>query len=256
MHWMREGFGSATATSLATLFYGTPLVWALLAAGPASRPAEVLEDDDPPSEERVVTFLSLPVPVVEEGEEPPVDLEPAPVPAPAPRVEPPPEGVPEAVPSEAVAPKGRAVAGVRGGRVGAKPSARAPGGGSSRARKIRDCNEPHPNIRTGADGVLEIDRSLVEQYTKNLESFMSLGYSRPYDENGVKGWYISGFSCTSPVQKAGFRRGDVLLRVNGKPTRSWVGVFLLYQRLKNKDVFEVELLRKGKPVRLQFRVVG
>jgi type II secretory pathway component PulC len=102
---------------------------------------------------------------------------------------------------------------------------------------------------------MEIDRSLVEKYTKNLESFISLGYSRPYDENGIKGWYISGFSCTSPVHKAGFRRGDVLLNVNGKNTRSWVGVFMMYQRLKNKEDFEVHLIRKGAPLTLRFRVV-
>ena len=31
---------------------------------------------------------------------------------------------------------------------------------------------------------------------------------------------------------------------------------MLYQRLKNKDDFEVELVRKGEPVTLRFRVVG
>ncbi|MBX2797632.1 MAG: hypothetical protein KTR31_08190 [Myxococcales bacterium] len=125
-----------------------------------------------------------------------------------------------------------------------------------RRRRAARCLEDHPNVRHAADGVVEIDRSYVEEVTANLKTFISLGYSRPHDEDGVKGWYISGFSCTSAVHKAGFRRRDVLLRVNGKKTRSWVGVYMLYQRLKKKDQFEVELLRRGRPVTLRFRVVS
>jgi hypothetical protein len=135
--------------------------------------------------------------------------------------------------------------------IGKRPKRPSKAGG-----KAKICEKPHPHVRAGTDGVTEIDRALVDEYTRNLESFMKLGYSRPYDEEGLEGWYISGFSCTSPVAKAGFKRGDVLLSVNGKKTRSWVGVFLLYQKLKNKDDFEVQLVRKGQPVTLRFRVVG
>ena len=124
-----------------------------------------------------------------------------------------------------------------------------------RRRGPTRCAPPHPSVRTAADGVVEIERAYVEEVTRNLKSFMALGYSRPHNEDDVKGWYISGFGCTSPVYKAGFRRRDVLLRVNGKKTRSWTGVYMLYQRLKRKSEFEVELLRRGTPVRLQFRVV-
>ncbi len=130
-----------------------------------------------------------------------------------------------------------------------------PGGARTAKGRKKSCDKPHPNVRKGSDGTIEIDRALVEHYTDNLESFMKLGYSRPFDEGDVHGWYVSGFSCTSPVSKAGFERGDVLLAVNGKKTRSWVGVFMLYQKLKKKDDFTVDLVRKGEPVTLRFRVV-
>ena len=138
---------------------------------------------------------------------------------------------------------------------GALPCKGRSGARTAKTRRPRSCDQPNPNIRAGADGTLEIDRSLVDRYTKNLESFMTLGYSRPHDEDGVHGWYISGFGCGSPVAKAGFQRGDVVLSVNGRKTRTWVGVYLLYQKLKNKDDFVVEVVRKGKPVTLRFRVV-
>lgn len=117
------------------------------------------------------------------------------------------------------------------------------------------CRTPHPHVRKGADGVVEIDRSFVRAMTKNLKTFMSLGYSRPYRNGDTKGWFISGFGCTSPVFKAGFRRSDVLLTVNGKKTRTVTGVFMLYLKLKNKSDFEVRLLRRGQERTLKFRVV-
>ncbi|MEM6926653.1 MAG: hypothetical protein AAF602_06985 [Myxococcota bacterium] len=125
-----------------------------------------------------------------------------------------------------------------------------------RRRRPPQCRVPHPHVRKADDGVMEIDRVFVERMTKNLKTFMSLGYSRAYREEGVKGWYISGFGCTSPVFKAGFRRKDVLLTVNGKRTRTVTGVFLLYLKLKKQSSFEVQLMRRGKPKTLKFRVVS
>ncbi len=125
-----------------------------------------------------------------------------------------------------------------------------------RARSAK-CAKPHPNVKEGPDGVVEVDRSLVRYYTKSLERFMELGYSEPYKRNGVKGFYIGGFGCTSPVYKAGFRRGDMLITVNGKKTRTWVGVFLLYKKLRKQTDFEVLLMRRGDdtPRKMHFRVV-
>jgi len=140
-----------------------------------------------------------------------------------------------------------AVAG--GGKAGKKRSPRR------RRRRSEKCQRPHPHVRTAPDGVVEIDRHFVDKMTRNLKTFMSLGYSRPYREDDVKGWYISGFGCASPVFKAGFRRKDVLLTVNGKKTKTVTGVFLLYLKLKKQSDFEVRLLRRGKERTLRFRVV-
>jgi hypothetical protein len=47
----------------------------------------------------------------------------------------------------------------------------------TRRRRTRSakCKKPHPNVREGSDGIVEVDRSLVEYYTKSLERFMELG---------------------------------------------------------------------------------
>lgn len=240
-------------TLLGTLFYAVPLVLSVGIAIP-NRPPErdlvvvsgrLLPEDEPDE----VDLETLSPEVDEEAEV--IEATAEPVGEPAPSAEAPPLPVAE---DGAAAPPADEN-GASASRPGVKAPLAKPGAPRKGKNKL-DCTKPHPHVRDGVDGVVEIDRSLVDEYTQNLQTFMTLGFSRPYDEDGIKGWYISGFNCTSPVHKAGFRRGDVLLEVNGKNTRSWVGVFLLYQKLKNQADFEIKLVRKGQATTLRFRVVG
>lgn len=245
---MARQFGAGlAATGGAIALYATPLLAFVLLVAPARAPL--------PSAPLEVRARYVPLVVEIEDEVEPAEEEPAPAPDPGPppasavevisvaAADAPPAPTAEAVPA-ATAGQGRGGLGVGRSLPGRRPT-----------RRARDCAAPHPHVRVAGDGIVEIDRSLVDEYTASLDAFMRLGYSRPYDEEGVKGWYIAGFGCTSPVYKAGFRRADVLLSVNGRNTRSWVGVYLLYQRLKNREDFEVSVLRGGKPLTLQFRVV-
>jgi hypothetical protein len=240
-------------TLLGTLFYAAPLILSVGIAIP-NRPPErdlvvvsgrLLPEDEPDEVdlETMSPEVDPEAEVIEAATEPVGDPAPSAEAPPLPVAE---EGAPAPAP------------GAEGART-VRPGVKAPLAKSGAQRKGKnklDCTKPHANVREGEDGVVEIDRSLVDEYTQNLQTFMTLGFSRPYDEEGIKGWYISGFNCTSPVHKAGFRRGDVLLEVNGKNTRSWIGVFLLYQKLKNQADFEIKLVRKGQATTLRFRVVG
>ena len=127
-----------------------------------------------------------------------------------------------------------------------------------RRYKSKRCQVVWPQITLADDGVYEVDVALIDHYTRNINAFIKLGFSKPWEkeETGQQGWYVSGFSCTSPLYAGGLRRGDVLLTVNGKKTRSYVQVYFLYQKLKHNKEFEVELLRKGKaPTTLNYRIV-
>lgn len=258
----RDGFVTMVSAFVATVFYGVPLVVAALAAGPWVPEAPVDGDEAVEEAGTVRMFLPLVEPEPEEEVAPEAEVA-APVrnDAPPDAGDAPPDAGPvvEEGPAAPVdGPEGQQVAGEgeAGEGTGAKTVRPATPGrsGGGKARRQKACDNPHPNIHPH-DGMVDIDRSLVDKYTKNLETFMSLGYSHPYDEGGVHGWYIGGFSCTSPVHKAGFRRGDVLLSVNGKNTRSWIGVYLLYQKLKNKQDFDIQVVRKGAPVTLKFRII-
>jgi membrane-associated protease RseP (regulator of RpoE activity) len=155
------------------------------------------------------------------------------------------------VPVEATAARGELVSGRGAGRAGGDEQRQV----RRRSARSGRCKKDHPQIRTRDDGTVEIDRSLVRHYTRHLDEFLSLGVSGPYNEDGLRGWRIEGFGCTNPVYKAGFRKGDVLLTVNGKKTRTWPQVVFLYQTLKAKDRFDFEVSRRGQPVSLTFVVV-
>lgn len=125
----------------------------------------------------------------------------------------------------------------------------------SMARPKARCTTDHSHVIQRDGEAYIVERALVEYYTQNLERFMSLGWSRRYNEDGVKGWYVSGFGCNSHVFHAGFRRGDVIQSVNGIKTKNLLQVYRVYTKMKRVDAFEVRLLRKGRPVVLTYTLV-
>lgn len=236
-----------------TLFYALPLIFAVGVAIPNLPDEPILVAEGrllPEDDELDLVDIEVTDPDADPEAEEMVPTEPAPA-RPATPETPATEGEGGAAPASA----GETSDADGEGTVATRSDVLAKPGPANKGKSKRDCTKPHPNVRSSPDGIVEVDRSLVDHYTKNLQTFMTLGNSRPYDENGIKGWYISGFTCESPVHKAGFRRGDVLLTVNGKNTRSWVGVFLLYQKLKHQSDFEVEVVRKGVATRLRFKVI-
>lgn len=126
---------------------------------------------------------------------------------------------------------------------------------SSAVNKDSGCTEPHPQIRQLDGTHWEVEKDLVEYYTSSIPIFNTLGYSKKYDENGVKGWLIGGFGCKGPLYKAGLRSKDVIQEVNGKKTNTVAQIIGLWLFSKKKGTFEVKLLRKGKPMTLYYEVI-
>lgn len=125
---------------------------------------------------------------------------------------------------------------------------------SPRKGKRGGCGEPHPDVRQIGDGTYVVRRTLVDHYTSSVENFNSLGYSRKYDEERVKGWQVGGFGCLSPLWKGGLRSQDVIRSINGKKTYNVVQLFGIWLGQRNRDEFVVELLRKGQPLTLRYRI--
>lgn len=131
---------------------------------------------------------------------------------------------------------------------GAKPT---PGRISGKVNKGK-CQIDRPEIVPVDDTHYRIKREVVEYHTQSIERINALGWSRTYDENGQKGIFVSGFGCTSDPHLAGVRRGDVIQSVNGKKTNNLLQVFMVWQKFKKDDHFEIVLLRKGQPIVLTY----
>lgn len=126
--------------------------------------------------------------------------------------------------------------------------------GAKRRRGRNRCPESHPDVKDSGQEKWLVNRNLVEYYTKSIKRFNSLGWSGPFQNDEYRGWRIGGFGCKSPLYHAGLRRGDIVLTVNSKPTRTWLQVFGAYTKLKRKDDFEIVLIRRGKRKVLRYHL--
>lgn len=125
-----------------------------------------------------------------------------------------------------------------------------------RQRRGRNrCKDSHPDVTADSEDRWTVNRNLVDWYTKSFKRFNSLGWSGPYENDDYKGWKIGGFGCNSPLHFAGLRRGDIVLTVNDKPTRNWLQIFGMYNKLRRKDRFEVVVIRRGKRKVLNYTLV-
>jgi hypothetical protein len=117
------------------------------------------------------------------------------------------------------------------------------------------CGEPHPEIEKVKDHHFVIQRSLIDFYTQSIERLNTLGWSKKYEGEDQKGWYISGFGCKSPLWKGGLRNRDVVQSLNGRKTNNVVQIIAIWATMKKKGAFEIKVWRKGKEVTLHYTVV-
>mgnify|MGYP001278799156 CR=1 FL=1 len=127
--------------------------------------------------------------------------------------------------------------------------------GELRKQSRNKCPKTFEGIARRKDGVYEVDRSLVDYHTASIKHFNELGWSKDNDEGDKQGWYVSGFGCRDALWHAGFRRRDVVLRVNGKKTNNMLQILMLYSKVKAQKHFTVEVRRKDKDLTFRYEIV-
>jgi hypothetical protein len=124
-----------------------------------------------------------------------------------------------------------------------------------RPSRKSQCRQPHPQVHRVGTAAYEVEGDLIKYYTAKMERLNTLGYSKRYAEDEIKGWMIGGFGCKSPLWQAGLRSRDVVRSVNGKKTYNIVQIFGLWLGQRHKKEFLVTVLRRGKEVTLHYTVV-
>jgi pyruvate/2-oxoglutarate dehydrogenase complex dihydrolipoamide acyltransferase (E2) component len=261
MRVLKQALEAAAAAALATSFFAFPIALAAMdvdlpvstapgvpdrvvqidAAGLLLLSGESAEDEAPP-----------PAPEPADAPEESPDEAPADAPDPA-------EATPEAAPTPAAplavrTPSARRLAlrplKVDGDRVGRKAGAKG------RRGKQRKCLEADPRIVDKGSDRFSVDRDLVDAYTSDLKTAAKLawvGWHRD-GEGEIDGFRVKKIRCGSVLHQAGFRNGDVIHAVNGKPVTSIPQALSAYRKLRKKRTLHVEVERKGVVRKMRYRL--
>ncbi|MHC4663063.1 MAG: hypothetical protein ACYS8W_15490 [Planctomycetota bacterium] len=106
-----------------------------------------------------------------------------------------------------------------------------------------------------------VTRTIVDKrYRKKYSNFqdlyqLALQAESEYalDANGLDIIRITRIEPGSIIEQLGFRKGDEIYSVNGYPAADEDEAFGLYEMLKSKDDFFVELVRNGRRMTMHFR---
>jgi general secretion pathway protein C len=129
-----------------------------------------------------------------------------------------------------------------------------PYGGVSQLGRPVDTDEKWYNIVKQGD-VITTDRATVTGAILRARDIISNLKASPYSEDGKKtGIAITEFNEHGILKEIGIKQGDIIKTVNGFTLNSPYQIFNAYRRSKDEDVLKVEIIRKGNPLTLTYRV--
>ena len=100
-----------------------------------------------------------------------------------------------------------------------------------------------------------LSRRLVNRMMADYGRLLSQIDVVPYIENGKTiGFKIRWIMGGSIFEQLGFKKGDVILAVNGVPIRSTEDVFKAVQIIRNEPSIRVKILRDGEERYLNIRI--
>jgi general secretion pathway protein C len=100
-----------------------------------------------------------------------------------------------------------------------------------------------------------IDERVVEEARTNLGEVLKSARMEPRLVNGAtNGFAITMLRPGSLLTRMGFKRGDVILEVNGVPLSSPEKALQIFQQLREARSLQVSLERRGQPTVLEYQV--
>ncbi len=127
----------------------------------------------------------------------------------------------------------------------------------SPGKRRRACLEPVAGISETGAWRYDVERDLVSSYTNNLRQASRLAVTSWHRTDGeIDGFRVKRVRCGSPLHQLGFRNGDVIHSVNGRPVTSTVQALTAFRRLRKNDVLNVKVTAwKGQRKTLRFRLI-
>jgi len=124
------------------------------------------------------------------------------------------------------------------------------------AKRVSTTPSPVPaeSESTGKKDVV-IQRSRIDDAIQNVNQLMKHVRIRPHFTNGQPdGLKLTGVRPGSIFTDIGFRNGDIITGVNGKPIESVDDALKFYSSLKNEANVDLQIRRRGVGQTIQYRV--
>ncbi len=126
-----------------------------------------------------------------------------------------------------------------------------------KGKRRRACLEPVSGISETGPYRYDVERELLDHYTGNLREAEKLAATSWHKQDGeIDGFRVKKVRCGSPLHQLGFRNGDVIHSVNGKPVTTTTQALLAFRKVRKHDrlVFQVTGW-KGDRKTLRFRMI-
>lgn len=123
-------------------------------------------------------------------------------------------------------------------------------------KRRRSCLEETDSVAELGPNQYRVERELIDYYSSHLKEAAELAYVYWYREEGeIKGFRVRRIRCGNVLHQAGFRNGDVILSINGRPVTTIPQALLAYRKLRRKKQLRVEVVRRtGESVQLRYKL--
>jgi len=110
-------------------------------------------------------------------------------------------------------------------------------------------------IRRISDNERVVPQATLRQQLQNLPQLLTQAKAVPHTENGQQtGFRVVEIQDGSVFHDLGLEREDVIRAVNGTPLRTIDDALKAYSNLKSARSFQLDLLRRGRPLTIDFSV--
>ncbi len=108
---------------------------------------------------------------------------------------------------------------------------------------------------TDADGLMVVDRTLLEHYSKNMKNiWKNIGIKELKEDGRIIGFKVNFVKRESDFAKLGLRRGDVIKSINGQELNSYSSAFDIYKNVDTMDSLTLKVKRGKEEMELEYEI--
>ncbi len=101
----------------------------------------------------------------------------------------------------------------------------------------------------------QMSRLEIQEYAKNFGAILEdISIIEVKDRGKLKGFKITRIRPNTPFSYLGLRKGDIIIKVNNEPLKSYADVLNIYQNINDINEIELIVLRNNKEKELRYEI--